>query len=78
MDALGSAIRIDLRGREVIRILPRVNEAINEEWISDKSRYVADGLKTQRLDRPYVRIDGRLTPATWPRVLGDRREGEGS
>ena len=65
MDALGSAIRVDSRGREVVRILPRINEAINEEWISDKTRYVADGLKTQRLDRPYVRIDGRLTPASW-------------
>jgi NADH-quinone oxidoreductase subunit G len=65
MDALGSAIRVDSRGREVVRILPRINDAINEEWISDKTRYVADGLKTQRLDRPYVRIDGRLTPASW-------------
>ena len=65
MDALGSAIRVDSRGREVVRILPRVNEAINEEWISDKSRYVADGLKTQRLDRPFVRVDGKLTPASW-------------
>src|SRR5271154_2948144 len=69
MDALGSAIRIDSRGREVIRILPRINEAINEEWISDKTRHVVDGLKTQRLDRPYVRIDGKLTPATWPRAF---------
>ena len=65
MDALGSAIRVDSRGREVVRILPRINDAINEEWISDKTRYVADGLKTQRLDRPYVRVDGRLTPASW-------------
>ena len=69
MDALGSAIRIDSRGREVVRILPRVNEAINEEWISDKTRHVVDGLKTQRLDRPYVRIDGRLAPATWPQAF---------
>src|SRR5271163_3480554 len=69
MDALGSAIRIDSRGREVIRILPRINEAINEEWISDKTRHVVDGLKTQRLDRPYVRIDGKLTPATWQRAF---------
>ena len=60
MDALGSAIRVDSRGREVMRILPRVNEAINEEWISDKTRHVVDGLKTQRLDRPYVRVDGKL------------------
>ena len=69
MDALGSAIRVDSRGREVVRILPRVNEAINEEWISDKTRYVADGLKTQRLDRPYVRIAGKLAPASWPQAF---------
>ncbi|MDX2204914.1 MAG: NADH-quinone oxidoreductase subunit NuoG [Hyphomicrobiaceae bacterium] len=65
MDALGSAIRIDTRGREVLRILPRNNDAVNEEWISDKARHVADGLRTQRLDRPYVRQDGRLRPASW-------------
>jgi NADH-quinone oxidoreductase subunit G len=65
MDALGSAIRVDSRGKEVIRILPRVNEAINEEWISDKTRHVADGLKTQRLDRPFVRENGKLRPASW-------------
>jgi NADH-quinone oxidoreductase subunit G len=65
MDALGSAIRVDSRGKEVMRILPRVNEAINEEWISDKTRHVADGLKTQRLDRPYVRVNGKLKPASW-------------
>jgi NADH-quinone oxidoreductase subunit G len=65
MDALGSAIRVDSRGREVVRILPRVNDAINEEWISDKTRHIVDGLKTQRLDRPYLRVDGRLRPASW-------------
>ncbi|NKN36796.1 NADH-quinone oxidoreductase subunit G [Agrobacterium sp. a22-2] len=65
MDALGSAIRVDTRGREVMRIMPRVNEQINEEWISDKSRFIWDGLKTQRLDRPYVKKDGRLQPASW-------------
>jgi len=65
MDALGSAIRVDSRGREVVRILPRANDAINEEWISDKTRHIVDGLKTQRLDRPYVRVDGRLRPASW-------------
>jgi NADH-quinone oxidoreductase subunit G len=65
MDALGSSIRVDSRGKEVLRILPRVNEAINEEWISDKTRHVADGLKTQRLDRPYLRDNGTLRPATW-------------
>ncbi len=65
MDGLGSNIRVDSRGREVLRILPRINDAVNEEWISDKTRHIVDGLKTQRLDRPYVRRDGRLTPATW-------------
>ncbi|MCY6380459.1 NADH-quinone oxidoreductase subunit NuoG [Hoeflea prorocentri] len=65
MDACGSAIRVDTRGREVMRIMPRVNEAINEEWISDKTRFVWDGLKTQRLDRPFVKRNGRLQPASW-------------
>jgi NADH-quinone oxidoreductase subunit G len=71
MDALGSAIRIDTRGREVMRILPRVNEAVNEEWISDKTRHVVDGLRTQRLDTPYVRDHGRLRGTTWPLAFGD-------
>jgi NADH-quinone oxidoreductase subunit G len=66
MDAVGSAIRIDTRGREVMRILPRVNDDVNEEWISDKARHVVDGLRTQRLDQPYVRDNGRLVPASWP------------
>src|SRR6478735_8383373 len=65
MDAVGSAIRVDTRGREVMRILPRANDSVNEEWISDKTRHVVDGLRTQRLDRPYVRKGGRLQPATW-------------
>ncbi|WP_020178870.1 NADH-quinone oxidoreductase subunit NuoG [Methylopila sp. M107] len=65
MDALGSAIRVDARGREVMRILPRVNEDVNEEWISDKTRFVWDGLRTQRLDRPYIRENGRLRAASW-------------
>ncbi len=65
MDALGSSIRVDARGKEVVRILPRVNDAVNEEWISDKTRHVADGLKAQRLDRPYLRKDGRLAPVSW-------------
>jgi NADH-quinone oxidoreductase subunit G len=65
MDAVGSSIRVDSRGREVMRILPRINEAINEEWISDKTRFVWDGLKSQRLDRPYVRRNGKLQAATW-------------
>ncbi len=66
MDALGSNIRVDARGREVMRIMPRVNDAVNEEWISDKTRFIWDGLKTQRLDKPYVRLGGRLQPADWP------------
>jgi NADH-quinone oxidoreductase subunit G len=65
MDALGSAIRIDTRGREVMRILPRTNDEVNEEWISDKTRQIVDGLRTQRLDQPYLRENGRLRPATW-------------
>jgi NADH-quinone oxidoreductase subunit G len=65
MDALGSAIRIDTRGREVMRILPRVNEEVNEEWISDKTRHVVGGLKTQRLDRPYMRKAGKLVAVSW-------------
>ncbi len=69
MDALGSAIRIDTRGREVMRILPRVNDDVNEEWISDKTRHVVDGLRTQRLDQPYLRVNGRLKPASWKEVF---------
>jgi NADH-quinone oxidoreductase subunit G len=69
MDAVGSAIRVDTRGREVMRILPRTNDAVNEEWISDKTRYVADGLRTQRLDQPYLRRNGRLEPASWDEAL---------
>jgi len=65
LDALGSSIRVDSRGMEVLRVLPRINEEINEEWISDKTRFAYDGLKRQRLDRPYVRRDGKLRPATW-------------
>ena len=65
MDALGSNIRIDARGREVMRILPRINDAVNEEWISDKTRQIVDGLKVRRLDRPFVRRKGKLAPATW-------------
>src|SRR5712672_3344271 len=65
MDAVGSALRVDTRGREVMRVLPRLNEDVNEEWISDKTRHVVDGLRVQRLDQPYVRQDGRLVPASW-------------
>jgi len=66
MDAVGSNIRIDTRGNEVMRVLPRLNEDVNEEWISDKTRYACDGLRRQRLDRPYVRgSDGRLRAVQW-------------
>ncbi|WP_454619327.1 NADH-quinone oxidoreductase subunit NuoG [Bradyrhizobium cenepequi] len=65
MDGVGSAIRVDTRGREVMRILPRINEAVNEEWISDKTRHIVDGLRVQRLDRPYIRENGQLRPASW-------------
>ncbi len=64
-DAVGSNIRVDTRGREVMRVLPRLNEDVNEEWLSDKGRFSYDGLKRQRLDRPYVRTNGKLAPATW-------------
>jgi NADH-quinone oxidoreductase subunit G len=64
-DAVGCSIRVDTRGREVMRVLPRVNEDVNEEWISDKTRHQIDGLRVQRLDEPYVRQGGRLRPATW-------------
>ncbi|MBW0004029.1 MAG: NADH-quinone oxidoreductase subunit G [Hyphomicrobiales bacterium] len=66
MDGLGSAIRVDSRGREVMRILPRINDDVNEEWISDKTRHVVDGLRTQRLDKPYLRgPDGKLRVVSW-------------
>jgi NADH-quinone oxidoreductase subunit G len=65
MDAVGSNIRVDMRGREAMRILPRNHDEVNEEWLSDKSRFVWDGLNTQRLDRPYVRRDGKLSAASW-------------
>ena len=69
MDAIGSNIRIDSRGSEVLRVLPRLHEDVNEEWISDKTRFACDGLKRQRLDRPYVRKDGKLVPASWSEAL---------
>lgn len=71
MDAVGSNIRIDTRGREVMRILPRNHDAINEEWISDKARFVADGLNCQRLDRPYIRRGGALMPTDWTTAFAE-------
>jgi len=65
MDALGSNIRVDTRGGQVMRVLPRLNDDVNEEWISDKTRHAVDGLRYQRLDRPFVRKQGKLVEATW-------------
>ena len=69
MDALGSNIRVDTKGREVMRFLPRNHDGVNEEWLADKSRFVWDGLSRQRLDQPYIREAGKLRPATWPEAL---------
>lgn len=69
MDALGSNVRVDARGAEVMRVMPRVNDDINEEWISDKSRFACDGLKTQRLTTPLVRNGDRFEPASWDDAL---------
>ncbi|MCO5164426.1 MAG: NADH-quinone oxidoreductase subunit NuoG [Mesorhizobium sp.] len=74
MDAVGSAIRVDTRGREVMRIMPRINEEVNEEWISDKTRFIWDGLRTQRLDRPYVRNAGKLVAASWAEAFAAIRD----
>jgi len=69
LDAVGTNIRIDARGPEVLRILPRINDDVNEEWLGDKSRFAIDGLKRRRLDRPWVRRDGKLVAATWPEAF---------
>ncbi|WP_422013749.1 NADH-quinone oxidoreductase subunit NuoG [Reyranella sp.] len=69
LDALGSNIRIDSRGAQVMRVLPRLNDDVNEEWISDKTRHAIDGLRHQRLDRPYVRTKGKLVEATWDQAF---------
>ena len=69
MDGLGANIRVDTKGREVMRILPRNHDGVNEEWISDKTRFVWDGLRRQRLDRPYLRVAGKLKPVIWPEAL---------
>ncbi len=69
MDALGSSIRVDTKGRTVMRILPRNHDGVNEEWISDKTRFVWDGLRKQRLDTPYIRDNGKLRKASWPEAL---------
>ncbi len=69
LDAVGTPIRVDAKGPEVLRILPRVDDEINDEWIADKSRFSFDGLKRRRLDRPWVRVEGKLRPATWPEAF---------
>ncbi|MFT5631632.1 MAG: NADH-quinone oxidoreductase subunit G [Gammaproteobacteria bacterium] len=69
MDGLGSNIRVDTKGREVMRMLPRNHDGVNEEWISDKTRFVWDGLRRQRLDTPYIRENGKLRKADWPEAL---------
>ena len=69
LDAVGSNIRVDSRGPTVLRVLPRLNEDVNEEWISDKTRFACDGLRHRRLDQPWVRRSGKLEPATWPEAF---------
>jgi NADH-quinone oxidoreductase subunit G len=70
LDAVGTPIRIDARGPEVLRILPRVDDEINEEWLGDKSRFSLDGLKRRRLDKPWLRVAGKLQPSTWQEAFG--------
>ena len=70
LDAVGSNIRIDARGPEVLRVLPRLHEDVNEEWLSDKGRFAVDGLMKRRLDTPYVRQNGKLVPASWAEAFG--------
>lgn len=71
LDALGSNIRVDARGMEVMRILPRLNDDVNEEWINDKTRFACDGLKTQRLTTPLIRREGAFAPASWEQALNE-------
>ena len=66
---MGSSIRIDTIGKKPLRVLPRLNEDINEEWINDKSRFAIDGLSSQRIDRPYLKIDDKLSISDWNTVL---------
>ncbi len=78
LDAVGCNIRVDARGPEVLRILPRLNEDVTEEWLGDKSRFALDGLKRRRLDRPWVRRGDKLTEATWPEAfaaIGEKLRG---
>ncbi|ONG57233.1 NADH-quinone oxidoreductase subunit G [Pseudoroseomonas deserti] len=78
LDAVGANIRIDTRGPEVLRILPRTNEDVNEEWMADRGRFSFDGLKRKRLDRPWIRVEGKLRPASWEEAfaaIADRFQG---
>ena len=70
LDAVGANIRIDTRGPEVLRVLPRLHEEVNEEWLGDKGRFAIDGLMKRRIDKPYVRVNGKLTPASWAEAFG--------
>ncbi len=70
MDAVGTNIRVDSRGRQVLRVVPRINDDVNEEWASDKTRHAVDGLVRKRLDKPYVRKDGKLVAASWDEAFG--------
>ena len=77
LDAVGSNIRVDVRDKQVMRILPRLNESINQEWIADKTRFAYDGLRKQRLDRPYVRSNaGRLSPVSETAAINDGNRGK--
>src|SRR3546814_16714864 len=71
MDAVGTNIRLDSRGRQVLRALPRINEDVNEEWASDKTRHAVDGLIRRRLDKPYIRKGGKLVEANWEDAFGE-------
>src|SRR3546814_5043176 len=71
MDAVGTNIRLDSRGRQVLRALPRINEDVNEEWESDKTRHAVDGLIRRRLDKPYIRKGGKLVEANWEDAFGE-------
>ena len=68
-DGMGASIRIDSKGKNVLRVLPRLNEEINEEWINDKTRFAIDGLSRQRLDKPYIKIDNKLEATSWDTAL---------
>ncbi|MBN2751893.1 MAG: NADH-quinone oxidoreductase subunit G [Rhodospirillaceae bacterium] len=74
LDAVGCAIRVDTRGNQVMRVLPRLNEDVNEEWLGDKSRHACDGLLKRRLDTPYVRRNGHLQAVSWPEAFAAIKE----